>query len=39
MQILDGKALAQQIETEIKSEVGVLSQKGITRFSCYFGGE
>lgn len=30
MQILDGKALAQQIETEIKSEVGVLSQKGIT---------
>lgn len=29
MQILDGKALAQQIEAEIKSEVEVLSQKAI----------
>ncbi|WP_297810587.1 bifunctional methylenetetrahydrofolate dehydrogenase/methenyltetrahydrofolate cyclohydrolase FolD [uncultured Helicobacter sp.] len=30
MQILDGKALAQQIEAEIKSKVEGLSQKGIT---------
>ena len=30
MQILDGKALAQNIEKEIQKEVESLSQKGIT---------